>query len=566
MHIFLGLLLLANAFSGCYKRSEQRRSHILRKYQAEEIPTALDWRWMNSTRFTTWSRNQHIPQYCGSCWAFAATSALSDRIAIKFGTERQVSLSPQVVLDCDTLGEDHGCQGGDPNTAHEFLRTKGVSEDSCSPYRATGWDSGNVCDDIDYCKTCEPNGECSVPDPYKLWFAEEHGEVKGAEQMMNELTRGPIVCGVAVTDGFLEYTNGVFADTTGAKDLDHAISVVGYGTENGVDYWIGRNSWGTYWGENGYFRIVRGVNNLGIESDCTWATPAAPRIVNSTSKSTFAGRQYMKYPGRQNETDWAAVGGERSEGIELVAVKDLPTEWNWGDVNGTNFLTLARNQHIPQYCGSCWAFGTTSAMSDRLNILMSRMGMFPSHTQVNLAPQVLINLHAGGTCNGGDAAGVYSHVHKNGLPDETCQNYVAKNHPHGFNSNLNVCENCGKNCSAVEKFPTYWVDKYGSVSGANGMKQQIYSYGPIGGGIDATDSLEKYTGGIYSEKKRIPILNHEISIVGWGVESGVEYWIVRNSWGSYWGENGFFRIKMHEDNLGIERQGDWATMSLEKTS
>jgi len=77
-----------------------------------------------------------------------------------------------------------------------------------------------------------------------------------------------------VTQAFVNYTGGVFKDTTNATELTHAISVIGYGVdENGVKYWNARNSWGSYWGEKGFFRIVRGENNLGIESDCTWATP-----------------------------------------------------------------------------------------------------------------------------------------------------------------------------------------------------------------------------------------------------------------------------------------------------
>jgi len=75
------------------------------------------------------------------------------------------------------------------------------------------------------------------------------------------------------------------------------------------------------------------------------------------------------------------------------------------------------------------------------------------------------------------------------------------------------------------------------------MKAELYARGPISCGVDATAKFEKYTGGIYSEKT-FPSINHEIAVVGWGVDAatGTEYWIGRNSWGTYWGESGFFRI------------------------
>jgi len=161
--------------------------------------------------------------------------------------------------------------------------------------------------------------------------------------------------------------------------------------------------------------------------------------------------------------------------------------------------------------------------------------------EINLAPQVLINEDGGGTCNGGNAPGVMRYIEKNGIPDETCQAYQAKNNPHGKQTSLNICENCVPGntsstftpgvCSKKTNYTLYWVTQYGPVSGVNNMKSEIYARGPISCGIDATDEFLQYTGGIYSEPNRNNI-NHEISVIGWGVtDNGEEYWVGRNSWG-----------------------------------
>jgi len=176
----------------------------------------------------------------------------------------------------------------------------------------------------------------------------------------------------------------------------------------------------------------------------------------------------------------------------------------------------------------------------------------------------MINCNAGGTCNGGNPAGVYKYAYKTGIPDSSCEQYVAKNLDKRSCEAIDICKDCSwpppaenetgqENCKAVD-YKKYFVSDYYSLSGADKMKTEIYTHGPISCGMDVTDPFEAYAGGIYSEKKRFPMINHEIAIVGWGFDepTQTEYWIGRNSWGTYWGEMGFFRMKMHEDNLAIE--------------
>jgi cathepsin X len=243
-------------------------------------------------------------------------------------------------------------------------------------------------------------------------------------------------------------------------------------------------------------------------------------------------------------------------------------------MNGLNYLSWNKNQHIPEYCGSCWAQGSTSALADRFNILLGNKNPTP----VALNAQVMINCNAGGTCNGGDPSGVYRYAYKTGIPDSSCEQYVAANLDKKTCDPIDVCRDCSwppppvgesgiETCWAVD-YKKYYVSDYYSVRGADKMKVEIATNGPISCGMDVTDDFEAYTGGIYSEKKVFPMINHEISLVGYGVDddSGVEYWIGRNSWGTYWGEHGFFRIQMHSDNLAIETDCVAGIPSLTKVS
>jgi len=419
--------------------------------------------------------------------------------------------------------------------------------------------------------------------------------------MMQEIyQRGPIACGVAVPDSLESYTGGIYEDKTGDTEIVHDISVTGFGvTDDGQKYWTVRNSWGSHWGEQGFFRVVRGTNNIAIETDCAWGT-AKDTWTNDErhhttpeEKNDPLNEEILKSIPELNQPKFLAKGGKtcRAEKVAFkygerapekyawdeVNVEDLPENFDWGHKDGVNYLSWNKNQHIPVYCGSCWAQGTTSALADRFNIMMNNTNPTP----IGLNAQVIVNCEAGGDCEGGNPGGVWEYAYRHGIPDSSCEQYVAldlSKQKYGRKkcNAMDLCKDCvpppcpvGETCQSACKavdFKKYYVSHYHSFSGADKMKAEIFKNGPIGCGVDATSKFDKYTGGIYSEKIHFPMINHEISVVGWGKDAttGEEYWLGRNSWGTYWGEFGFFKIKMGGDNLAIETDCTAATPSFKK--
>jgi cathepsin X len=267
------------SFTNGDKQKTERSWNIVKQ---SDIPENVDWRNMNGRNFLSWNKNQHIPQYCGSCWAQGTTSALADRFNIKddLKSATPIALNAQVVVNCQAGGS---CDGGNPGKVYEFAYNTGIPDSTCEQYTAYNL-TDRMCENLDICRDCSPpppkEGEDGMDGcravPSKKYYVSEYYQFWGAEAMKAELfVHGPISCGIDSTPEFHEYKGGIYSQHLDEFEMNHEISVVGFGkTEDGQEYWIGRNSWGNYWGEMGFFRMAMYEDNLGIEFDCTAGIPS----------------------------------------------------------------------------------------------------------------------------------------------------------------------------------------------------------------------------------------------------------------------------------------------------
>ncbi|CAB9496894.1 Cathepsin Z [Seminavis robusta] len=302
------------------------------------------------------------------------------------------------------------------------------------------------------------------------------------------------------------------------------------------------------------------------------------------------GNGHLETPGRNEIVHLPGHTIENSHQLPLphtyITPEQLPKAFDWGNVNGVSYLTGSRNQHLPQYCGSCWAHGSLSALADRIKI--ARNSSIPK-SDIHLSVQHVLNCggKVAGSCHGGSATGTYEFIQQNGyVAYETCQPYMACSNESqwGFCPHVdttcqpqNICRNCGmkyvlfdNQCTAIpsDRIPNASIAEFGTISlsdnnNIHAIKAEIYARGPVAAGVNGKP-LHVYHGGVYKNQTADKHNTHIVSIVGWGVNDendnvSVEYWIVRNSWGEYWGEKGFCRIQLGHNICGIEHKIVWAT-------
>ncbi|KAH8055594.1 transferase [Aureococcus anophagefferens] len=193
---------------------------------------------------------------CGSCWAFSTTGAMEG--ALFAATGSLLSLSEEQLVQCDS--SSYGCNGGFPSGALSFVAS-----------------NGGVCAESDYAYTSGSGqtGSCRRNACASVMTVEGSVAAQGEQAMLSALQQRPLSILIDAEDcNFQSYRGGIIDNYQCGSRQDHAVLLVGYGTENGVDYWKVKNSWASSWGENGYFRVVRNKNMLGLGSGATYAKGA----------------------------------------------------------------------------------------------------------------------------------------------------------------------------------------------------------------------------------------------------------------------------------------------------
>jgi len=223
---------------------------------------------------------------CGSCWAFGSTECYQERLCISNG--KDVELSTDDTAGCATSA-GMGCDGGQPDAALEWMARDGVvtggdffdigAGTSCKPYEFAAC-AHHVPPSAKYpaCPTAEYSIRChKTCSEAKYTTAYADDKVKGGKVssvssvkgMVTALEKGPISVAITVYADFPTYKSGIYKHTSGAELGGHAVEIIGYGTDNGEDYWIVKNSWNEQWGDGGTIKMAKGIDECGIESDAT---------------------------------------------------------------------------------------------------------------------------------------------------------------------------------------------------------------------------------------------------------------------------------------------------------
>jgi len=238
----------------------------------QTAPASKDWR---TEGYVTPIKNQG---QCGSCWSFATTGALEG--GYKAATGHLVSFSEQNLVSCANIG---GCAGSNLDESFSWVASNGDATESEYPY-AESIDGQN-----------DPTLACTRSREVPFVTTQTYYNVRSTDLMHVVGTQGPVAATISVSccptnNGFQSYRSGIITSSNyntpeytyegwggwrrqlQSCEPDHAILIVGYGTSGSTDYWIVKNSWGTTWGDAGYFYVERGSNTCLLEQGAVMAS------------------------------------------------------------------------------------------------------------------------------------------------------------------------------------------------------------------------------------------------------------------------------------------------------
>jgi len=237
---------------------------------------------------------------CGSCWAFGSTEAFNDRHCIATGDTTKFSVEDTTAncgfLQCFSMG----CNGGQPGAAWNWFESTGVvtggdytdigSGDTCAPYslapcahHVPASAEYPACPSSEYptpsLSKCSESGYSKAYKDDKIKATGSYS-LNGIQNIQADMVKyGSATAAFTVYADFPTYKSGVYKHTSGSQLGGHAVKLLGWGTENGEDYWLVANSWNEQWGDHGTFKIARGNNECGIEGQVSAGTAGASMLV-----------------------------------------------------------------------------------------------------------------------------------------------------------------------------------------------------------------------------------------------------------------------------------------------
>jgi cathepsin B len=219
-------------------------------------------------------------------------------------------------------------------------------------------------------------------------------------------------------------------------------------------------------------------------------------------------------------------------------LSDPPTEFD----ARTQWAGLVHPIMNQLQCGSCWAFSAAEVLSDRVAIATKK-------ASPPLSPEDLVSCDKNDMgCQGGRLSSAWSYLKNTGIVTDKCFPYSAGG---------GKAPACATKCVDGESFTRQKASSAYAINGVTNMQKDISTNGPIQVAFSVYKSFMSYKSGVYTKHfwELLPEGGHAVKIVGWGTDSGTDYWLVANSWGTTWGLDGFFKIKRGTNACGIEQSG-----------